>query len=144
MRYFLLLFVCILYININAQTVCADLDGDNYVSTSDLLEFLSQFGTYCFANSACDNANSINYHGVDYALVSIGDQCWFSENLRTSKYLNGDQIIYAPNDVDWTTHGSNQNGAFAIYDNNLQLKHYKSFLNRCSNINSTSISGFLQ
>ena len=41
---------------------------------------------------ACDNMESINYHGYDYELVAIGEQCWFAENLRTTHYTNGDEI----------------------------------------------------
>ena len=40
----------------------------------------------------CQGEFTVNYHGYDYELVEIGDQCWFAENLRTDKYLNGDEI----------------------------------------------------
>ena len=32
------------------------------------------------------------YKGYEYPTVSIGNQCWFSENLRTEYYVNGDSI----------------------------------------------------
>ena len=40
----------------------------------------------------CQGEFTINYHGYDYDLVEIGDQCWFAENLRTTSYRNGEAI----------------------------------------------------
>ncbi|MGB1056038.1 MAG: FISUMP domain-containing protein [Flavobacteriales bacterium] len=40
----------------------------------------------------CQGEFTINYHGYDYELVEIGDQCWFAENLRTTSYRNGEAI----------------------------------------------------
>ena len=34
----------------------------------------------------------LTYWDYDYATVLIGDQCWFSENLRNLLYSNGDLI----------------------------------------------------
>ena len=35
---------------------------------------------------------SVNYHGIDYDLVEVGDQCWFRENLQSLQFSNGDTI----------------------------------------------------
>ena len=40
----------------------------------------------------CQAEFTVNYHGYDYELVEIGDQCWFAENLRTTSYRNGEVI----------------------------------------------------
>ena len=42
----------------------------------------------------CQGEFTVNYHGYDYELVEIGDQCWFAENLQTVQYNNGDSIPY--------------------------------------------------
>ena len=34
----------------------------------------------------------VNYHGHTYSTIPIGEQCWFSENLRTVFYANGDSV----------------------------------------------------
>ena len=39
--------------------------------------------------STCD---SPSMDGYDYAVVEIGDQCWFAENLRTTVYADGSAI----------------------------------------------------
>ena len=43
-------------------------------------------------DSPCRGEISVNYHGYDYDLVEIGDQCWFREDLKTNKYKNGESI----------------------------------------------------
>ncbi|MDB4694349.1 fibrobacter succinogenes major paralogous domain-containing protein [Flavobacteriales bacterium] len=40
----------------------------------------------------CQGELTVNYHGYDYELVEIGDQCWFAEDLQTSTFSNGDEI----------------------------------------------------
>ena len=40
--------------------------------------------------------NSCEYNNEIYPTVLIGEQCWFAENLRTTKYPNGDDITKGP------------------------------------------------
>jgi uncharacterized protein (TIGR02145 family) len=56
-----------------------DFNEDLCIGTSDLLSFLSIFGT-CLPGFNC--GNSIDHDGYSYSTVQIGDQCWFSENCR--------------------------------------------------------------
>jgi len=53
--------------------------------------------------------------GNSYKTVKIGNQIWMAENLRTSKYQNGNSINTNLDDLSWSTATS---GAFAIYENN--------------------------
>jgi uncharacterized protein (TIGR02145 family) len=48
--------------------------------------------------------------GNVYAIVKIGDQWWMSENLRTSRYRNGDDI---PSDL--YEGASTRSGAYGVY-----------------------------
>ena len=52
--------------------------------------------------------------GNVYHLVTIGTQIWMLENLRTSKYRNGDPIPTGLTNAEWSTTTS---GAYAIYNN---------------------------
>ena len=54
------------------------------------------------ADLPCGDAESLNYNGYDYDLVSIGDQCWFAENLRTESDRSGNAIPQAEADGDWS------------------------------------------
>jgi uncharacterized protein (TIGR02145 family) len=52
--------------------------------------------------------------GNTYNTVTIGTQCWMKENLKTTKYRNGDPIPTGLSDVDWS---GTTSGAYAIYKN---------------------------
>jgi uncharacterized protein (TIGR02145 family) len=54
--------------------------------------------------------------GNVYNVVSIGNQCWMKENLKTTKYRNGDNIVTTLNNAGWQ---NTTNGAFSIYDNDV-------------------------
>jgi uncharacterized protein (TIGR02145 family) len=45
----------------------------------------------------------VTFDGYSYATVEIGDQCWFSENLRSDHYSNGDPIPGDLNDATWSS-----------------------------------------
>jgi len=51
--------------------------------------------------------------GNEYKTVKIGDQIWMAENLRVTKYNNGDKI---PNNLSDTEWGQMTEGAYAIYN----------------------------
>ena len=52
--------------------------------------------------------------GNVYNVVTIGNQCWMKENLKTTKYRNGDLIPTNLSDAAWQATTS---GAFSIYNN---------------------------
>ena len=66
----------------------------------------------CAAPTACGTVTDIDGHS--YSTVLIGNQCWTTSNLRTSRYRNGDAIPVGVADDAWLALTS---GAYAIYDN---------------------------
>lgn len=42
--------------------------------------------------SPCQGENYISYHGYDYPVIEVGNQCWFAENLRSENYADGTEI----------------------------------------------------
>ncbi len=52
--------------------------------------------------------------GNVYTTVIIGNQEWFTENLRTTKYNNGTPIPNITSNSEW---GNLTTGAYAWYDN---------------------------
>jgi uncharacterized protein (TIGR02145 family) len=57
--------------------------------------------------------NPVDIDGNMYQTVTIGNQIWMKENLKVSKYRNGDPI---PTNLD-ATWGSTTSGAYSIYNN---------------------------
>jgi len=53
--------------------------------------------------------------GNVYNIILVDDQKWLVENLRVTRYNNGDSIPTGLNDSQW---GSTSSGAYAIFDHN--------------------------
>ncbi|MFA4851227.1 MAG: FISUMP domain-containing protein [Bacteroidales bacterium] len=69
----------------------------------------TQTQTVTFNFVACTDADNNNY-----SVVQIGTQVWMAENLKTTKYRNGDPI---PNVTDYTAWSNLISGAYCDYDN---------------------------
>ena len=63
-------------------------------------------------SGACGGERSVTYHEDQYALVEIGKQCWFKENLRSSRYQNGEEIPGGLSDYQWV---NADGGAQSVY-----------------------------
>lgn len=68
-------------------------------------------------NSGCSGGpNTVtDIDGNIYNVVTIGNQCWMKENLKVSKYRNGQPIVTNLSNNQWLNTTS---GAYAIQDNN--------------------------
>lgn len=85
---------------------CTNPSADNYNP------YASEDDGSCTVSEACFGAESFQFHGYEYPLLTLGNRCWFAENLRSSLYSNGDSIPSNLSDSAW---GSTSNGATAIY-----------------------------
>ncbi len=56
----------------------------------------------------------IDIDGNVYKFITIGDQLWMMENLRTTRYRNGDVIPHITEDTEWH---NLYTGAWAYYEN---------------------------
>lgn len=132
-------------ISSHAQTECSllyDGNSDGMVNTTDILGILSEFGSACedsLISVDCDTL--VSYQGHDYAIITIGSQCWFAENLRSTNYTNGDPINFISDPFLWTIasdqqgDGLNGVGAVTVMQTN----------NPCSNVldpNVCEIEGY--
>jgi uncharacterized protein (TIGR02145 family) len=79
-------------------------------------DFTDDCGVLNGDNSSCiaDCGETQDHDGYSYATVEIGDQCWFSENLRSDHYRNGDLIPGGLSNSTWST---TTVGAQAYFDN---------------------------
>jgi uncharacterized protein (TIGR02145 family) len=64
--------------------------------------------------SGCGDLTSVNFDDHEYEVVSLGNQCWFAENLQSDQYRNGDFI---PGDFDDEQWQNTTSGAQALYCN---------------------------
>ncbi len=89
--------------------------------------------TFCSAgiSSGCTSGvnQAIDVDGNVYSVVQIGNQCWMKENLKTTRYRNGDTIEYIPREptVDDSIWHSVTTGAYTSIDKNvygLLYNHY--------------------
>jgi uncharacterized protein (TIGR02145 family) len=61
----------------------------------------------------------VDIDGNVYATVIIGDQQWTAENLKTTRYANGDLLIYTEDEETWNEllFSILNHGAWCYYDN---------------------------
>ncbi|MBK6346518.1 MAG: fibrobacter succinogenes major paralogous domain-containing protein [Bacteroidales bacterium] len=64
--------------------------------------------------------NATDIDGNNYTSVRIGSQVWMVENLKTTKYRNGEPILNITNSTEWNRAGT---GGFCYYDNNIANKN---------------------
>lgn len=105
--------------------------GSGIGSFSSHLNNLKRYTTYfvrAFATSSEGTAygNQLSFttgevsdiDGNIYRFITIGSQVWMTENLRTTRYHNGDSIPMISGDTAWI---SSKVGAFCNYDNDNNL-----------------------
>jgi len=61
----------------------------------------------------------VDIDGNVYSTVVIGTQTWMAENLKVTKYRNGDNITHITTNSDWN---SDTDGAYGYYDDNTTLR----------------------
>ncbi|MBL0339629.1 MAG: hypothetical protein IPP71_01190 [Bacteroidetes bacterium] len=117
---------------VDNQSVAVHISNGQYnidtVVTSGNLATTLNIGTVTFCNTGstpvgCTGGptQAIDIDGNVYNVVQIGSQCWMKENLKTSKYKNGDTIEYIPRSptVDDSIWHSVTTGAYTSIDKNV-------------------------
>lgn len=70
--------------------------------------------------SAQDCGTVKDADGNEYKTVKIGSQCWFAENLKTTKFNNGNDIKNITDNGQWANY---KNPAYCWYENNSGYKN---------------------
>jgi len=68
------------------------------VVIEDTNDIIDTDGNSITTDSTWTCGDPVNYWGFQYDTYLFGDQCWFQDNLRTSKYSNGDSILHLQQD----------------------------------------------
>ncbi len=108
-------------INNNSGTVSNlinQIDSIRFNSTTNQMEVILQSGSN--ESHSLGEINNVTFNttavapcgGIDtitdvegnvYTLVEIGNQCWFRENLKTTKFVDGSEIPYVLNQTTWNS-----------------------------------------
>lgn len=97
--------------------------GDCELASNGYFSSLYECNSVCGDTIVGDTTNTaieftegegVEFHGYTYSTIVLGNgQEWMSENLGTSKYANGESLIYLPTPGEWSI----SQGAWCIYDN---------------------------
>jgi uncharacterized protein (TIGR02145 family) len=88
---------------------CTDTQASNFNPLA-----VIEDGSCTYGPAQCDGQSTITFDDHTYALVGIGTQCWFKENLRSDNYRNGDEI---PGNLSNSSWQNTTSGAQAVYNN---------------------------
>lgn len=64
--------------------------------------------------------------GNVYKVIYINNQIWMAENLKTTKYSNGDPILYVTDNTAWK---NDSIGAYCWYNNNVSFQAHGALYN---------------
>jgi uncharacterized protein (TIGR02145 family) len=70
----------------------------------------------------CNNINDDTVTDIDgniYHTIKIGNQVWMSENLKVTRYRNGDSVLNAAYDTAWSNVTT---GSYCSYNNDTSLE----------------------
>ena len=96
----------------------ADVNNDGVINLSDLIATVNIIvGGGWFT---CGTSTVTDSDGNVYNTVLIDDQCWMQENLKTTKYRNGSDILNVVNNSAWVNLTS---GAYCWYSNDIVYKN---------------------
>jgi uncharacterized protein (TIGR02145 family) len=81
------------------------------------------------------NSLPMDGDGNRYDTIVFGEQTWLTENLKTTKYINGDPIRLVTDDSEWS---ERTQGAYCWYENNINFKDiygalYNGYVAKASN-----------
>lgn len=69
----------------------------------------------CHSPTGPESGELTDIDGNVYRTISIGDQWWMAENLKVTRYRNGDDIPNVTGNDEWS---ALESGAWAYYNNN--------------------------
>ena len=80
----------------------------------------------------------VDRDGNIYQTIEIGDQCWMAENLKTTRYRNGDHIPHVTDAGEWSDLST---GAYCNYNNNeVYVAEYGRLYNWYAVVDSNNIA----
>lgn len=69
-----------------------------------------------YVPGVCAGQESLTYHGEEYEITEIAGRCWFTENLKTYQYSNGDTITHVSTGNQWAASSTAFESTLYIYN----------------------------
>jgi uncharacterized protein (TIGR02145 family) len=148
---------CLMLVSCQKEEGCTDSSANNFDPTAEIDD-----GSCEYDVEGCADPEAVNYNseatvddgscmfledlqpsidGYTYGVVQIGDQVWFSENLRTTVYANGDVIPAGLTDGEWI---STNEGATSVYgEGSSGCENYSPDIDACDEVQSLAEYGRL-
>ena len=95
------IFVLFVILLAACQSAIDDVPGCSYETALNYNPEATIDDGSCVFEGCIDGTASVPFYGYEYSVVQIGAQCWFSEDLRTEQYQNGDSILHASQSGTW-------------------------------------------
>lgn len=86
-----------------------------------------------------DAGEVVDQDGNTYTTISIGDQVWMAENLRTSSYNDGESIEKITDKEEWENNALEGVGAYSYYENSSSNGNKYGFLYNWHAVNSNKL-----
>ena len=94
-----------------------DAGTDYYVRAYATNSVETDYGSSVSFTTNQDDPNEVrDIDGNVYQTVQIGNQWWMAENLKVTRYRNGDSISHVTNNAEWAALTT---GAYCEYENNI-------------------------
>lgn len=87
----------------------ADVNEDGAIDILDIVWLVNCILEDCWQILCTDIDGNI------YETIQIGDQVWMAENLKVTRYGNGDEIPTNYTDTDWSNLDETETGAYTVY-----------------------------
>lgn len=113
---------CLMLVSCQQEEGCTDTSAINFDFSAEV------------DDGSCEYVFPAFIDGYLYEVVTIGDQAWFAENLKTTVYANGDPIPFSLTDDEWV---STNEGATAVYGEGSECEHSSPDIDACEEAQSS-------
>ena len=132
---------CLLLVGCQQEEGCTQPDALNYDPSAEIDDNSCEFANDSGNPGGGGSLDEPTIDGYTYDVVTIGEQVWFAENLRTTVYANGDPI---PADLTGGEWNSTTSGATAVFgEGNSDCTHSSPDIDACDETQSLAAYGRL-
>lgn len=111
-----------------------------YVRTYATNRYGTAYGNTVSLTTLYDGELVTDIDGNVYHTITIGTQVWMLENLRVTRFRNGDTILYIADSNEWGNFGGSSPRICGYENNSLNVEDYGYLYNQFAVLNNTGIA----